>query len=57
MTAPRPGLRDVGFYDSPQLDVSARLATNESPHPLPEGFSKELAEAVASLSLNRNALP
>lgn len=53
MTAPRPGLRDVGFYDSPQLDVAARLATNESPHPLPEGFSRELAEAVASLPLNR----
>ncbi len=53
MTAPRPGLRDVGFYDSPQLDVAARLNTNECPHPLPEAFSKDLAEAVASLPLHR----
>lgn len=53
MTAPRPGLRDIGFYDSPQLDVAARLNTNECPHPLPEGFSNDLAEAVASLPLHR----
>ena len=53
MTSPRAGLRDVGFYDSPQLDVVARLATNECPHPLPEAFSKDLAEAAASLPLHR----
>jgi histidinol-phosphate aminotransferase len=53
VTTPRPGLRDVGFYDSPQLDVTARLATNECPHPLPEGFSTDLAEAVVSLPLHR----
>ena len=53
MTSPRPGLRDVGFYDSPQLDVAARLNTNECPHPLPEAFSKDLAETVASLPLHR----
>jgi histidinol-phosphate aminotransferase len=29
------------------------LNTNECPHPLPEGFSKDLAEAVASLPLHR----
>ena len=39
MTArPREGLRDVDPYTSPQLDVAARLNTNESPHPLPAGF-------------------
>jgi histidinol-phosphate aminotransferase len=53
MTAPRPGLRATAFYDSPQLDVAARLNTNESPYPLPEAFSKDLAEAVASLPLHR----
>ena len=53
MTTPRPGLRDVGFYDSPQLDVAARLATNECPYPLPEAFSMDLAETVASLRLHR----
>ncbi|MGZ4126491.1 MAG: histidinol-phosphate transaminase [Actinomycetota bacterium] len=53
MTSPRPGLRDLGFYDSPQLEVFARLNTNECPHPLPEGFTRELAEAVTTLPLNR----
>ncbi len=50
---PRPGLRDVAAYVSPQLDVAARLNTNECPHPLPEAFSKELAEAVGQIPLNR----
>jgi histidinol-phosphate aminotransferase len=38
---------------SPQLDVAARLNTNECPFPLPEGFSAELARAVAEIPLNR----
>jgi histidinol-phosphate aminotransferase len=50
---PRPGLREVGPYDSPQLEVAARLNTNECPLPLPEGFSAELAEAVRELPLHR----
>ena len=53
MTTPRPGLRDVGVYDSPQLDVAVRLNANECPHPLPAAFSKELTEAVASVPLHR----
>ena len=53
MTTPRPGLRDVGVYDSPQLDVAVRLNANECPHPLPEAFSKELTEAMASVPLHR----
>ena len=50
---PRPGVRDVNPYVSPQLDVQARLNTNEAPHPLPEGFAEDLARAVAALALNR----
>jgi len=50
---PRPGLRDVAPYISPQIDVAVRLNTNESPVPLPESFTRELADAVAALPLNR----
>ena len=50
---PRPGLREVGPYESPQLEVAARLNTNECPLPLPEGFSSDLAAAVRDLPLNR----
>jgi histidinol-phosphate aminotransferase len=50
---PRPGLRDVPPYAAPQLDVPVRLNTNECPLPLPEGFSRDLARAVSSLTLNR----
>ena len=51
--SPRPGLREVGPYDSPQLEVVARLNTNECPLPLPAGFSDDLAAAVRELPLNR----
>jgi histidinol-phosphate aminotransferase len=50
---PRPGLREVGPYDSPQIEVAARLNTNECPLPLPEGFSDDLAAAIRDLSLHR----
>ena len=50
---PRAGVRDVDPYISPQLDVAARLNTNECPHPLPEAFFVELADAVRELPLNR----
>ncbi len=50
---PRPGLRDVSPYESPQLEAAARLNSNECPYPLPEGFRNALAEAVRSLPLNR----
>jgi histidinol-phosphate aminotransferase len=46
-------VRDVEPYVSPQLDVAARLNTNECPHPLPEGFFTQLAEAVRDLPLHR----
>jgi histidinol-phosphate aminotransferase len=51
--APRPGLREVGPYDSPQIEVAARLNTNECPLPLPDGFSVDLAAAIRDLPLNR----
>lgn len=53
MLQPRPGLRDVAPYESPQFDVDTRLNTNECPYPLPDGFADDLAKAVRDLSLNR----
>ena len=50
LAEPRTGLRDVEPYVSPQLDVAARLNTNECPHPLPAGFFEELAQAVRDLA-------
>jgi histidinol-phosphate aminotransferase len=50
---PRPGLRDVPPYESPQLDVRARLNTNECPYPLPASFVEDLAATVRRLALNR----
>ena len=50
---PRPGVRDVEPYLSPQLEVVARLNTNECPHPLPRDFSDALAGAIRDLPLNR----
>lgn len=50
---PRPGLRDVAPYVSPQIDVEVRLNTNECPVPLPESFTRELADVVTALPLNR----
>jgi histidinol-phosphate aminotransferase len=50
---PRPGLRDIEPYAAPQLDMKARLNTNECPYPLPEAYRDELAEAVHAQTLNR----
>jgi len=50
---PRPGLREVGPYDAPQLEVAVRLNANECPVPLPAAFSDDLATAVAELPLHR----
>jgi histidinol-phosphate aminotransferase len=50
---PRSGLRDLEPYQAPQLEVAARLNTNECPYPLPESFRDELAEAVRRLELHR----
>ena len=55
MTAaePRPGLRELTPYVSPQLEVAARLNTNECPYPLPATFFDELAAAIRDLALHR----
>jgi histidinol-phosphate aminotransferase len=50
---PRADVRDVDPYVSPQLDVVARLNTNECPYPLPAAFAHELADVVRDLPLNR----
>lgn len=50
---PRPGLREVEPYQAPQLDVPARLNTNECPYPLPEAFREDLIASVRELGLNR----
>ena len=49
----RDDLADVEAYRAPQLEASIRLNTNESPYPLPEGFSDELAEAVRRIPFHR----
>jgi histidinol-phosphate aminotransferase len=51
--SPRPGIREIEPYDSPQPDVAVRLNTNESPFPLPAGFFEDLSRAVCDLPLNR----
>lgn len=50
---PRPGIREVAPYSSPQIEVVARLSTNECPHPLPQDFSEELAGTIRDVPLNR----
>ncbi len=50
---PRPNLREMGSYVSPQLEVRVRLNANECPLPLPPAFADDLAEAVRKLDLNR----
>lgn len=57
MNVQQPPVRDdlaamVGYH-SPQVDVSVRLNTNESPQPPPEGFRQAVTEAVASLDWHR----
>jgi len=50
---PRDDLRALEGYHSPQLDVSVRLNTNESPFPPPSGFVDAWLEALATVPLNR----
>ena len=51
--SPRRGRDILDGYHSPQLDVSVRLNTNESPFPLPETFTEELEFEIKNLELNR----
>ena len=50
---PRPGVHDLEPYVSPQLRADVRLSANECPHPLPETFARDLADAVGHLPLHR----
>ncbi len=47
MIGPREDVALMEGYHSPQLDVTVRLNTNESPYPPPQGWVEALAEAVA----------
>lgn len=54
---PRPRVRDdlktLEGYHSPQVTVSVRLNTNESPFPPPPAFVESWTEAVATWPFNR----
>ncbi len=50
---PRDDLRALEGYHSPQLDVSVRLNTNESPFPPPEAFVERWLDALRAIPLNR----
>ena len=49
----RPGLESIAAYQAPQVEARVRLNTNECPYPLPDGFARDLAEAVARIDFNR----
>ncbi|MDQ3943966.1 MAG: histidinol-phosphate transaminase [Actinomycetota bacterium] len=53
----RPRLRDdlseLRGYHSPQVEVTVRLNTNESPYPPPEAFVEAFRAAVAAVPSNR----
>jgi histidinol-phosphate aminotransferase len=51
--APRDDLRELEGYHSPQLDVSVRLNTNESPYPPPEEFVARWLDELRLTPLNR----
>lgn len=50
---PRDDLWALEGYHSPQLDVSVRLNTNESPFPPPPAFVEAWLEALAAIPLHR----
>jgi histidinol-phosphate aminotransferase len=50
---PRDDLRALEGYHSPQLDVSVRLNTNESPFPPPPGFVAAWTDALRDAPLHR----
>jgi histidinol-phosphate aminotransferase len=51
--APRDDLRALEGYHSPQLDVSVRLNTNESPYPPPAAFVDRWLAELRTTPLNR----
>ena len=53
MIQPRDDVALMEGYHSPQVEVAVRLNTNESPEAPPEGWSRDLAAAVASVDWHR----
>ena len=53
LPTPRDDLGRLERYHSPQLDVSVRLNTNESPFPPPAGFVDAWLEALRAVPLHR----
>ncbi|MBK5287009.1 MAG: histidinol-phosphate transaminase [Acidimicrobiia bacterium] len=51
--APRADLQDLAGYHSPQLDVSVRLNTNESPYPPPPEFLDAWLRELRAADLHR----
>ncbi|MGH9040354.1 MAG: histidinol-phosphate transaminase [Acidimicrobiia bacterium] len=49
----RDDLSELTGYHSPQVEVSVRLNTNESPFPPPDGFVTAFREGVAAAAFNR----
>ncbi len=50
---PRPDLQTLSGYHSPQLDVTVRLNTNESPFPPPAAFVDAWVAELRAADLNR----
>jgi histidinol-phosphate aminotransferase len=50
---PREDLQDLEGYHSPQLDVSVRLNTNESPYRPPPGFVAAWLDELSTVPLHR----
>lgn len=53
MIRPRDDVALMDGYHSPQLDVTVRLNTNESPESPPADWTRELAKAVESIDWHR----
>lgn len=53
MIQPRDDVALMDGYHSPQLEVSIRLNTNESPEPPPASWARDLAAAIGTVDWNR----
>jgi histidinol-phosphate aminotransferase len=49
----RDDLADIEGYHSPQVEVSVRLNTNESPYPPPTGWREAFLEELAAVAYHR----
>src|ERR1700722_3361990 len=53
----RPDLAGLQPYGAPQLDVTVRLNTNETPYPPPAELVAEIGEAAAQAAASLNRYP